>query len=297
MNPDIVTTITAKANSYDLVALSNLTDDLGIVDNTINRFLKRAITSQSQAVQKYCNNAFVIEGISNLLYDSQRHRFGGISRTRSELLQLTRWPLLAVNSVTETLDGTTTDTLVAGTDFVIDYANGQLLRLDSDTNAPKPWRALWVSVAYAAGHGTSVAEAHTVPATPYQVKVTNWPTFGVDLGVTYATGAALTAVATPTAAGQYSINQATGTYTFSVADSGASIIASYCYNQIPLDIQDAVTRLVLAKYEERGKDRWLKREVDQGQGEKEWWFPSGPGGNLTPDIREILDAYRVPTIG
>ena len=78
-------------------------------------------------------------------------------------------------------------------------------------------------------------EAATVPATnPYTVTVANAAHYSDDLGVFYATGASagnrFTRVTTPSAAGQYSVNLATGIYTFSAADAGASLLISYLYN-------------------------------------------------------------------
>src|SRR5438270_4281365 len=78
-------------------------------------------------------------------------------------------------------------------------------------------------------------EAATVPAsTPYTVTVANAANFADDLGVFYASGASagnrFTRVTTPSAAGQYSVNLATGIYTFAAADAGAALLLSYLYN-------------------------------------------------------------------
>lgn len=78
-------------------------------------------------------------------------------------------------------------------------------------------------------------EAAAVPsATPYAVTVANASAFDYDLGVIYASGVnagnEFTRVTTPSAAGQYSVNAATGVYTFSGADAGAALSISYAYN-------------------------------------------------------------------
>jgi len=78
-------------------------------------------------------------------------------------------------------------------------------------------------------------EAATVPATtPYTVTVANAANYVDDLGVFYAAGASagnrFTRVTTASAAGQYSVNLATGIYTFAAADAGASLLISYLYN-------------------------------------------------------------------
>jgi hypothetical protein len=88
-------------------------------------------------------------------------------------------------------------------------------------------------------------EAATVPAsTPYTVTVANAANYVDDLGVFYATGASagnrFTRVTTPSAAGQYSVNLATGIYTFAAADAGATLLVSYLYT-----ISSAGKKLVL----------------------------------------------------
>src|ERR1700746_1030941 len=75
-------------------------------------------------------------------------------------------------------------------------------------------------------------EAATVPATtPYTVIPANAANYNADLGVVYAaTGKRFNRVTTPAAAGQYSVNFATGVYTFSSADASAAVLISYTYN-------------------------------------------------------------------
>lgn len=78
-------------------------------------------------------------------------------------------------------------------------------------------------------------EAAVVPASgPYTATVANAANFADDLGVYYASGSnagnRFTRVTTPSAAGQYSVNLATGIYTFAAADAGASLLISYLFN-------------------------------------------------------------------
>lgn len=75
-------------------------------------------------------------------------------------------------------------------------------------------------------------EADSVPAsTPYTVTVANASSYNDDLGVIYATtGKRFTRVSSSASAGQYSVNFATGVYTFSSADASAAVLISYTYN-------------------------------------------------------------------
>ena len=77
-------------------------------------------------------------------------------------------------------------------------------------------------------------EAGTVPSvSAYTVTVANAATYSDDLGVFYASGAnagnRFTRVTTPASAGQYSVNTATGIYTFAAADANAALLISYLY--------------------------------------------------------------------
>jgi hypothetical protein len=77
-------------------------------------------------------------------------------------------------------------------------------------------------------------EAAIVPASsPYTVTAANAATYADDLGVYYGGGGnagnRFTRVATPSSAGQYSVNPATGIYTFAAADAGAALLVSYLF--------------------------------------------------------------------
>lgn len=78
---------------------------------------------------------------------------------------------------------------------------------------------------------TQYGEAQTVAATtPWQVTVTNAATFVQDLGVVYAaTGLPLKWVASAPSTGQYTVNTATGVYTFTTGDASAAVLISYRY--------------------------------------------------------------------
>ncbi len=79
----------------------------------------------------------------------------------------------------------------------------------------------------------SYNEAAAIPAaTPFTVVVANAATMTDDLGVVYASNKheRLEKVAGVPATGQYSVNVATGTYTFAAADEGLGVLISYRYS-------------------------------------------------------------------
>ncbi len=74
-------------------------------------------------------------------------------------------------------------------------------------------------------------EADTVGSSPYTVTVGNAATYVDDLGIYYAaSGNRFTRVTSPSAAGQYSVNTASGIYTFSASDASVAVQISYLYN-------------------------------------------------------------------
>ena len=106
-----------------------------------------------------------------------------------------------------------------------------------------------VVVNYSAGYAVT-AESASVPAAPGPYTVTVAAPFGpwaTDSGVTYASGAALTAVTGTPAAAQY--NVASSLYTFAAADAGASVLISYGF--IPAAINNACIEWVAERYRYR----------------------------------------------
>jgi len=73
-------------------------------------------------------------------------------------------------------------------------------------------------------------EAVTVPAaTPFTAAVANGATFYMDLGVAKIDGTQFKQVTADPEAGEYSVDPATGTYTFAEADASANLIVTYIY--------------------------------------------------------------------
>ncbi len=93
----------------------------------------------------------------------------------------------------------------------------------------------------------SQLEAGTVPAvTPFTITVANAASYNDDLGVVYATtGKRFNRVSTPSAAGQYSVNFASGIYTFSAADANAAVLVSYTYNNTTTGNRLAITNQLM----------------------------------------------------
>lgn len=85
----------------------------------------------------------------------------------------------------------------------------------------------------------SIAESASVPAsTPWTITAAQGANFRVDLGVyDVLLGIFLTRVASAPTTRQYSVNEATGVYTFAAADAGRAVQLHYTYGATGTDIQ------------------------------------------------------------
>ena len=142
-----------------------------------------------------------------------------------------------------------------------------------------------VAVSYSAGYAVS-GEAATVPAAPgpyYNVSAAApFGPWAGDGGVTYASGAALTAVAGTPAAGQYNVSG--GVYGFAAADAGADVVLSYGF--IPAAINNACIEWVAERYRYRTRVGQSAQTV-AGQ------MTSSYSLKDMPDfVRASLDPYR-----
>lgn len=67
------------------------------------------------------------------------------------------------------------------------------------------------------------------------------------------------------------------------------------YASIPLDVADAIIRMVTRRFSAKGRDPNLKQQSIPGVLEQSWWIATGTEtGNMSPDITDVLDNYRVP---
>jgi hypothetical protein len=70
------------------------------------------------------------------------------------------------------------------------------------------------------------------------------------------------------------------------------------FDPIPADLQDAVLKMVNARWAARGRDPFAKSESIPGVRDVTFWIPTGSeAGNMTPDVLDVLESYRVPLVG
>jgi len=293
----LVTTVLAAAATYDLTDITTARNELGIngTDAQYDVWLKRAITQVSRAIATDTNRVFAPETVQDA-FGIQQDPYPYQKPGGAAVLQLSRWPVLAVSSVTQTTAPGTTQALIEGADFRVDAATGRLLRLNSFTGAVTTWEPLSVTVIYSGGYGAAVSESHTVGGSPYQVTVADAASFSCDQSVAYANGTALARVAASPSHGQYSV--AAGVYTFNAADSGQTLSFAYATLGIPDDLVEVALRLITARFKAKDRDPALIQQDTPGVGTQRWWFGGAPGqkGPFPPDIAGFLDNYRMPVI-
>jgi hypothetical protein len=76
-------------------------------------------------------------------------------------------------------------------------------------------------------------------------------------------------------------------------------IATYSggFVDIPDDVADAIIRMVTRRFAAKGRDPNLKQQSIPGVIEQQWWISTGTEtGNMSPDITDVLDNYRVPVV-
>lgn len=160
--PTFISAIVTPATNYNLIELGTLKTLLGVTTTASDPYFTLLIPQASAAAQRYCNNAFVVETIKDQFWPGS-DGWPWTVKSRTAPLQLSRWPTIAISSVTETIGGVVT-TLTQDVDFIVDFENGQLTRLDtyssSAPSAPRPcfWRENPVVAIYSAGYATVPAD-------------------------------------------------------------------------------------------------------------------------------------------
>jgi hypothetical protein len=142
-----ITTVVTPASSHDLTDLATVQAELAMTgtDAARDAVLTRYIREASAAIENFCNRVFVVETVSDRFAAPADSPFNVLTYDRSRL-QLSRWPIASVSSVTE--DGAS---LVSGTDFIVDSAVGVLIRTDN-SGKETSWKLAMIVAQYSAGY-------------------------------------------------------------------------------------------------------------------------------------------------
>lgn len=147
------TTVLTAASSYDLTDLATVKDELGlpVTDVSNDAFLGRAITQVSSIIANYCNRVFPVETVQDVI-DIEQDPYPYQTPGGFAAVQLSRFPVVSVTSVAQTVSAGVTQALTEDTDFRVDNERGWLIRLSPFTGVAVKWEALPVTVTYSAGY-------------------------------------------------------------------------------------------------------------------------------------------------
>lgn len=79
--------------------------------------------------------------------------------------------------------------------------------------------------------------------------------------------------------------------------SSATVAVTFSagFATIPADLEDAVIRMITKRYSAKGRDPTVTQQSIPGVMERRFWFATGDeAGNMTPDVMDVIDGYRVP---
>ncbi len=152
MTVETISTVVSGVSSYNLVDLSVVKDELEIdaSDSSRDAIIERYIGQVSRSIISYCDRVFHVETISDLIHIEQ-DAYPYMLPAGIAMLQLSRWPVTRLASVTQATSIDSTKTLTEGTDFRINKDYGQLIRLNAFTGIMTAWEALPLTVEYDAG--------------------------------------------------------------------------------------------------------------------------------------------------
>lgn len=144
MGVTVLTTVVEPAAVPDLVTLADVKTELDLTGSSSDAWLAKVIRRASAAASGYCNRVFPLETVRDEFWP-QRDGYPWLIPGGVAPLQLSRWPVGSITSVTEN-----DVALSEPADYRLRVREGQLERLGAD-GYPRAWPAFRVVVEYAAG--------------------------------------------------------------------------------------------------------------------------------------------------
>jgi len=137
-------TVLVPAASYDLVDLETVKEEFNITGAGEDSRLARWISVESTNIANYCNRVFPVEKVSEVFY--VRHPYD-LTLPEPTPLQLTRFPVQSIVSVTEDTDVTALPT----DQYEVDKESGLLYRMRYGDGSRSNWWVAKVTVVYYGG--------------------------------------------------------------------------------------------------------------------------------------------------
>lgn len=141
------------ASPFDLTTVSAVETELGVESSAQNNaYFQRVITACSLKMAQHCKRSFAIQTYQDTIFPLRDPPFR-IATGGLDPVQTAQRPLIS-GSVTVTENGTT---LVENTNYVVDYALGQITRYDPN-DYPIPFDEWMIVVQYKAGFAPSAPD-------------------------------------------------------------------------------------------------------------------------------------------
>lgn len=142
----VITKIITPVTDYSLLSLAEFKEDWQITTTGDDIFITRLLARASAAASQFCNRIFQEEELENTFLLEQDDQ-PGIFPGGPTVLQLSRWPITEVVSVTQ---GNGIE-LIEDEDFKVNPSNGQLFRLRTN-GSTQSWEPLNVVVQFTGGY-------------------------------------------------------------------------------------------------------------------------------------------------
>lgn len=302
----VTTTLVTPPASSALTTLENVRDELSVKDGDTSNDARftRYINEESAGLARYCGRIFGLATWQDV-FRLSRGVWGEGVREANNPLKLTKYPL-AGPSVSFT-GNTHSNKLVDGIASTGALATGQPLfgsGIPAGTTISRvlPYSLILSAAATSTAAGVSLTTGISVVET----------VCGVDTVLVYGTDYEVdTGSRLPGDEGAsrlYRLNEFGRPRTWSADKVTVIYQAGYALPNdtddpsvvgLPPDIATACLRLVVMRFRMRGRDPTL---VERGQpglvGSERYWIGTIPGqkGAYPPDIQELIDQYRGPTL-
>jgi hypothetical protein len=330
--PVTLTSILEAADSYALVDLETVKDDLGITTTTDDAYLQRRIDELSRAARQYMNRTLQMETVRDSFW-AQRDPYPWQLPGGYMPLQLSRWPIvgaIARSALAPPLAPTLSQATGSGSEPAATF----YVVVTYDTIEGETLPSAEASLSVDAGALLTVAaplpaaDSAQRPAIGWNVYVGTAPgaemlqngQAPLPMGASFTMGAVPPdiVIAPPPATivnengivllegVDYLVDNVHGHLTrlfaidlYPTRWATLPITVEYRagYPVIPADVSGALSRAVKSQYMARSRDPAIKSQSASGIYAASYATAgSAAGGVLTPDVYGALDGYRVPVI-
>ena len=337
MMPTVISSVVVAAQppagqkALDLVTLADVKLELGITDTKNDAWLGKTISRVSLSIEKYCNRVFAVQTYEDKIW-GYRDPYpwqlpGGLQK-----LQLCAWPLAiepstagiappAAPALTQVVGGalpaaklvvrvsyvTLSGETAAGVRSDLSVGSGALLSVASPPFDPKGLATGWNVYAGMLGGSETLQNSTPISIGDSWVQPETGLIKGSEVPPFLLVVEDFDGQPKPLAEGKQFIadrelGQLSRTHQDGLIVRWSSIPVRVRYPagfaEIPDDLQDAVIRMVKARWFGRDRDPLVRSQTAVGIYEAQYFFGAGPGseGQFPPDVTAMLDNYRVPVI-